>query len=72
LVTIVAGNGASVGVARRAGFVYEGTMRAHGVWLDQRGDVIWFAALPLERQPPDAFPATRDDRRRRDRRAGEQ
>jgi RimJ/RimL family protein N-acetyltransferase len=46
--TIVAGNGASVGVARRAGFVYEGTMRAHGVWLDQRCDVMWFAALPLE------------------------
>jgi RimJ/RimL family protein N-acetyltransferase len=47
-VTIVAGNEASVAVARRAGFVYEGTMRAHGVWQGQRCDVLWFAALPLE------------------------
>jgi RimJ/RimL family protein N-acetyltransferase len=46
--TIVAGNEASVAVARRAGFVYEGTMRAHGVWQGQRCDVMWFAALPLE------------------------
>ena len=46
--TIVAGNDASVDVARRAGFVYEGTMRSHGVWQDQRCDVMWFAALPLE------------------------
>ncbi len=47
-VTIVAGNDASVGVARRAGFAYEGTMRAHGVWQGERCDVMWFAALPLE------------------------
>ena len=47
--TIVAENEASVAVARRAGFVYEGTMRAHGVWQGQRCDVMWFAALPLER-----------------------
>ncbi|HEY1738773.1 MAG TPA: GNAT family protein [Acidimicrobiia bacterium] len=46
--TIVAGNDASVAVARRAGFVYEGTMRAHGVWEDERCDVMWFAALPHE------------------------
>jgi len=46
--TIVAGNEKSVEVARRAGFVYEGTMRSHGVWQDQRCDVMWFAALPLE------------------------
>ncbi len=46
--TIVAGNETSVEVARRAGFVYEGTMRSHGVWQDQRCDVMWFAALPLE------------------------
>ena len=46
--TIVAGNDASVAVARRAGFVYEGTMRSHGVWQGQRCDVMWFAALPLK------------------------
>ena len=47
-VTIVAGNEASAAVARRAGFVYEGTMRSHGVWQGRRCDVMWFAALPLE------------------------
>jgi RimJ/RimL family protein N-acetyltransferase len=47
-VTIVAGNEGSVAVARRAGFVYEGTMRAHGVWQGKRCDVMWFAALPHE------------------------
>jgi RimJ/RimL family protein N-acetyltransferase len=46
--TIVAGNEPSVEVAHRAGFVYEGTMRSHGVWQEQRCDVMWFAALPLE------------------------
>lgn len=46
--TIVAGNDESVAVARRAGFVYEGTMRSHGVWQGRRCDVMWFAALPLE------------------------
>jgi RimJ/RimL family protein N-acetyltransferase len=46
--TIVAGNEGSVAVARRAGFVYEGTMRAHGVWQGQRCDVMLFAAVPLE------------------------
>jgi RimJ/RimL family protein N-acetyltransferase len=44
--TIVAGNDDSVAVARRAGFVYEGTMRSHGVWQGRRCDVLWFAALP--------------------------
>jgi len=46
--TIVAGNEESVAVARRAGFVYEGTMRSHGVWQGRRCDVMWFAALPLD------------------------
>jgi len=46
--TIVAGNEESVAVARRAGFVYEGTMRSHGVWQGRRCDVMLFAALPLE------------------------
>lgn len=46
--TVVAGNEGSVAVARRAGFVYEGTMRAHSVWQGERYDVLWFAALPHE------------------------
>ena len=46
--TIVAGNEDSIAVARRAGFVYEGTMRSHGVWQGRRCDVMWFAALPGE------------------------
>jgi len=46
--TIVADNEDSLAVARRAGFVYEGTMRAHSVWQGERCDVVWFAALPLE------------------------
>jgi RimJ/RimL family protein N-acetyltransferase len=46
--TVVAGNEDSVAVARRAGFVYEGTMRAHSVWQGRRYDVMWFAALPHE------------------------
>ena len=46
--TVVAGNEGSVAVAGRAGFVYEGTMRAHSVWQGERCDVMWFAALPLE------------------------
>jgi RimJ/RimL family protein N-acetyltransferase len=46
--TIVAGNEPSVDVARRAGFVYEGTMRSHSVWQGERFDVMWFAALPTE------------------------
>lgn len=46
--TIVAGNEPSVEVARRARFAYEGTMRSHATWQDQRCDVMWFAALPLE------------------------
>ena len=46
--TIVAGNDASVAVARRAGFVHEGTMREHGAWKGARCDVLWFSALPRE------------------------
>ncbi len=46
--TIVAENEASIAVARRAGFVHEGTMHAHGAWQGGRCDVMWFAALPEE------------------------
>ncbi len=46
--TIVAGNENSAAVARRAGFVHEGTMRSHAVWQGRRRDVMWFAALPDE------------------------
>ena len=60
--TVVAGNEGSVAVARRAGFVYEGTMRAHSVWQGERYDVLWFAALPLEwtmRRPAEEHHARR-------------
>jgi RimJ/RimL family protein N-acetyltransferase len=46
--TVEADNEASASVARRAGFVHEGTMRSHSVWQGERIDVMWFAALPLE------------------------
>jgi RimJ/RimL family protein N-acetyltransferase len=46
--TVEADNEASAAVARRAGFVHEGTMRAHSVWRGERIDVMWFAALPHE------------------------
>lgn len=46
--TVIAGNEGSVAVARRAGFVYEGTMRSHAIWQGRRYDVMWFAALPAE------------------------
>ena len=46
--TVVAGNEDSAAVASRAGFVYEGTMRSHAIWLGRRRDVMWFAALPSE------------------------
>lgn len=46
--TVVAGNEESAAVARRAGFVHEATMRAHGVWQGERCDVMLFAALPHE------------------------
>ncbi|HEV2797047.1 MAG TPA: GNAT family protein [Nocardioides sp.] len=46
--TIVADNEGSVAVARRAGFVHEGTMRAHTVWQGERYDVLLYAALPLD------------------------
>ena len=46
--TIVSENAASAAVARRAGFTYEGTLRAYGVWKDRRQDVDVFAVLPHE------------------------
>ena len=48
VLTIVAGNEASAGVARRAGFVHESTMRSYGVWQGERCDVMVFAALAPE------------------------
>ncbi|WP_183335731.1 GNAT family N-acetyltransferase [Microlunatus antarcticus] len=48
VLTVVAGNESSAAVARRAGFVHEGTMRSHAVWQGRRRDVLWFAALPSE------------------------
>jgi RimJ/RimL family protein N-acetyltransferase len=45
---IVAGNDASVAVARRAGFQCEGTMRDHGVWQGERCDVLLFAAVAID------------------------
>jgi RimJ/RimL family protein N-acetyltransferase len=55
LMTVIAGNDGSVAVARRAGFVHEGTMRSHAVWLGRRCDVMWFAALS------DEWPMRRSD-----------
>lgn len=46
--TIESQNGASAAVARGAGFTYEGTLRAYGVWQDHRQDVDVFAVLPHE------------------------
>ena len=46
--TIGAENAASAAVARRAGFTYEGTLRAYGLWQGQRKDVDVFAVLPDE------------------------
>ena len=43
--TIESENAASAAVARRAGFTYEGTLRALGVWQGQRKDVDMFAVL---------------------------
>ncbi len=51
VLTIVDGNDTSAAVARRAGFVCEGTMRSQGAWQGQRCDVMLFAALPLEWNP---------------------
>ncbi len=47
-VTIQSENAASAAVARRAGFTFEGTLRADGVWEGQRKDVDVFAVLPDE------------------------
>ena len=49
--TIQSENEASAAVARRAGFTYEGTLRAYGVWQGQRQDVDVFAVLPDEWPP---------------------
>jgi RimJ/RimL family protein N-acetyltransferase len=46
--TIQSENVASAAVARRAGFTYEGTLRAYGVWQSERKDVDVFAVLPDE------------------------
>jgi RimJ/RimL family protein N-acetyltransferase len=46
--TIHSENSASAAVALRAGFTYEGTLRAYGVWAGQRKDVDVFAVLPHE------------------------
>ena len=46
--TIESENAASAAVALRAGFTYEGTLRAYGVWQGQRKDVDVFAVLPDE------------------------
>lgn len=46
--TIQSENAASAAVARRAGFTYEGTLRASSVWEGQRKDVDVFAVLPDE------------------------
>ena len=46
--TIESENAASAAVARRAGFTYEGTLRALGVWQGQRKDIDMFAVLPDE------------------------
>jgi RimJ/RimL family protein N-acetyltransferase len=48
LVTVVSENAASAAVARRAGFTYEGTLRAYGVWQNRRQDVDVFAVLPQD------------------------
>jgi len=47
--TVVSENLASAAVARRAGFTYEGTLHAHGVWQGRREDVDVFAVLRDER-----------------------
>lgn len=52
--TIQSENTASAAVARRAGFTFEGTLRASGVWRGQRKDVDVFAVLPDEWTPRQA------------------
>ena len=46
--TIQSENATSAAVARRAGFRFEGTLRANGVRQGQRQDVDVFAVLPDE------------------------
>ena len=45
--TVVAGNEASVAVARRAGFVFEERLPAQGAWKGKRLDMLRFGAMPL-------------------------
>jgi RimJ/RimL family protein N-acetyltransferase len=59
VLTIHSENAASAAVALRAGFTYEGTHRAHGVWAGQRKDVDVFAALPDEWPPARDAPEAR-------------
>ena len=47
-VTIESENAAALAVARRAGFIYEGTLRALGIWQGQRKDIDMYAVLPDE------------------------
>ena len=49
--TIQSENAASTAVARRAGFRFEGTLRADGGWQGQGKDVDVFAVLPDEWPP---------------------
>ena len=44
--TVVAGNDASIAVARRAGFDYEATLPKHSAWMGERLDVLVFGKLP--------------------------
>lgn len=53
--TVVAGNDASMAVARRAGFVHEATLPSHSAWMGKRFDVLVFGKLP----PTEANPARR-------------
>ena len=48
VLTIQSDNAASAAVARRAGFTYEGTLRADDVWQGQRENVDVFAVLADE------------------------
>jgi RimJ/RimL family protein N-acetyltransferase len=53
-VTIVSENEPSAAVARRAGFTYEGTLRAYGVWQGRRQDMDVYAVLPHDWVESDA------------------
>jgi RimJ/RimL family protein N-acetyltransferase len=53
--TVVAGNEASMAVARRAGFEHEATLPSHSAWMGERLDVLVFGKVP----PMEANPARR-------------